>query len=63
MCGGCGEVEVVESGEEMSHMDAVSHATRSAIVHNRADPWRTPQKEFCEGCAKWCGGGNLDVIQ
>lgn len=44
MFGGCGDVGDVDSGEERSHMDAVSQATRLAIVHDRADPWRTPHR-------------------
>ena len=29
-----------------TQMEAVSHATRLAIVHESAEPWRTPQRKF-----------------
>jgi hypothetical protein len=41
-CDVCG---VVDSEGGIIHIDAVSHATRLAIVHDRADPCRTPQRK------------------
>lgn len=40
-CGACGV-----GGAVCTQMEAVSHATRLAIVHESAEPWRTPQRKF-----------------